>query len=819
MFGTIWLASLYAFLIQKRPCKSFSHRNIPKFGEMTYWYHSAIATPASDHLKTELIAVFDSTRLQSDSVRQLFAPLTSPLELSMLSEMYSPTAPTVSSAPSPSHARGSSASILRSPSSHVPIFSKRSTWNGAARARRVRAISELDRDPGRPHSPPSPSVASFVSEVPNDTFGSFALGIARSRRITAKALRDLVPDLLERPYSPLKQPSRPSSTQSRRPHSPLTSPASPPSRHDSARSSPRRPRSYSSLMGSLDRAVMSRRYAASHLLALRFDEGSSDVYWEDVASVMKLFSKALLDASSSLAEALNQYLVARMAEQVPTPPSKIKHSSDVRGNGLQDIFGMPISPLPSPPAVIRRLPSVELSSFAPMPTDLAQFAAHMDAMARSIEAAQKELRACLTALQSPPPSRDDQKRATRDRNDLSVSRTDPLTQQVMDSYARLRRELGIALRECERSKVPLTSALHINTPRGRDNGDEDAGPPPSGVEAPSNETTPISPALSNSSLPYTAELESGVDNTTQAMLNADVFDDFINSKWLENEKAGAGPLLGGSGKNPFAQPDPEQVYEATIPPATVQLREKSKLSRAERIRQMRERRAAGGATVLSDIPGSSSDERASEKNGKSGRGQLGPGGDVVLELKSVINLVSEKRRGGGSSTSLTTTSSPLSRSQSTRSPSPQPPAELPPQPTPVPSGEQENEPAVRSRTSSAGTTRASKPTRPPPPPTDGFDTDTFGPRENRSSSPSLPSSPSPPGSPPFPHTLELPPSTYVTASSSPIPTAPASPLSQSSLPNRVSTLLAAMPRPPRPNRPNRQLPAVPVGAATAPIQS
>jgi hypothetical protein len=766
------------------------------------------------------MAVFDSTRLQSDSVRQLFAPLTSPLELSMLSEMYSPSAPTVS--PAPSHVRGFSASILRSPSSHLSIFSKRSTWNGAARTRRAHAISELDRESGRPHSPPSPSVASFASEVPDDTFGSFALGIARSRRKMAEARRDLAPNLSERPSSPLKQSTRPSSTQFGRPYSPFTSPTSPPSRHDSARSSPRRLRSYSSLKSSLDRAVMSRRYAASHLLALRFDEDPLDIYWEDVASVMNLFSKALLDASSSLAEALSEYLAARMAEQVPTPPSsKIRHSSDGRGNGMRDIFGMPISPLPSPPAVIRRLPSVELSSFAPMPTDLAQFAAHMDTMTKSIEAAQKELRACLTALQSPPPSRGDQEQVTQCGNDLSVSRTQPLTQQVMDSYGRLRRELGTALRECERGKGPLTCALHLNAPGGGDNGDQDAGASSSGLEVFGNETAGnllISPALSNSSLPYTAELESGVDNAAQASLNTDVFEDFINSKRLENEGAGASPSSSGSTKNPFAQPDPEQVYEATIPPATAHLREKSKLSRAERIRQMRERRAAGGATVLSDIPGSSSDERASEKNGKSGRGQLGPGGDVVQELKSMINLVSEKRRGGGSSTSLTTASSPLSRSHSTRSPSPQPLPELPSQP--VAPDEQENEPPVRSRTSSAGTTRASKPTRPPPPQTDGFDTDTFGPRENRSSSPSLPSSPSPPGSPPFPPTLEIPPSTYVSASNSPIPTAPASPLSQSSLPNRVSALLAAIPpRPPRPSRPNRQLPAVPVGAATAPIQS
>ena len=787
---------------------------------MTKRSNSAIATPASGHLKSALIAAFDSTRVQSDSVRQLFAPLTSALELSMLSEMYSPSAGAISPIPSHIHIRGASASILRSPPSHASVFSKRSTWNGAARTRQTHAASELDSDPDCPHSPPSPSIASFLSEVPHDSFGSFALGIARNRRRTAKARRDFPS---ERPSSPFRQSTRPSSTQFGRAQSPFTSPASPLSRPDSTRSSPRRPCSYSSLRSSLECAVMARRYAASHLLALRFDEDPLDVYWEDVTSVMNLFSKALLDASSSLAEALNEYLAARMAEQIPTPPpSKIKRPSDAHETAARDIFGTPISPLSSPPAVIGILPSVELSSFAPMPTDLAQFAAHMDITAKSIEAAQKELRVCLTALQSPPTSRGDREQETQGGNDVSVSQTDPLSQQVMDSYARLRRDLGAALRECERSKGSLTSALHGGAARDRDGSDEDAGALSPGLEVSGNETKgilPISPASSNSSLPYVAELETGIDNAAQVSLSADVFDDFINTKRLEAESVGSHISANGSGRNPFTQPDPEQIYEATIPPATAQLREKSKMSRAERIRQMRERRAAGGATVLSDIPGSSSDERASEKNGKIGYGHMGPGGDVVQELQSVINLVGERRRGAGSSTSLTTTSSPLSRSHSTRSPSPQPPPEPPSQPdsaAPALRDEPENEPPVRSRTSSAGTTRASKPQRLPPPPTDGFDTDTFGPRENRSS-PSLPSSPSPPGSPSFPP-LELPPST-VSASNSPIQMAASSHSPHPSLPNRVSSLLAALPpRPPRPNRPNRQLPAVPVTTATA-IQS
>lgn len=458
-----------------------------------------------------------------------------------------------------------------------------------------------------------------------------------------------------------------------------------------------------------------------------------------------------------------------------------------------------------------------------MPTDLAQFAAHMDTMSKSIITAQKELRVCLDALQSPPTSPEDAEPVADgcDREEL--------TQQVMNAYARLRIELGTALRECERGRSPLTATLQVNAlPESIVEEDTELGP----VHTPG--PAPPSPALSHSSLGLNTELEIEVDTSTPPQLNLDVFDQFIYSRRVENSIATPSqPSLGGSSKNPFAHPDPEQVYEATIPPVTMQLREKSKLSRAERIRQMRERRAAGGATVLSDIPGSSSDERASEKNGKSGRGQMGPGGDVVQELRSVINLVSERRRGQGTSAGSSTngssslaTSSPLSRSHSVSGASPViPEAQLLP-PAPIfptsssPSSrdrdEQENEPPVRSRTSSTGTTRAPKPPRQPPPlPMDGFDTDTFGPREVHSSSPSLPSSPSPPASP-LARSFELAPSVYTSAPSSPMPSSPATPptpsprSSHSSLPNRVTSLLTVAPqRPTRPSRPNRQLPAVP----------
>ncbi|KAF8307787.1 hypothetical protein DL93DRAFT_1979284 [Clavulina sp. PMI_390] len=807
-----------------------------------------ISTPASENLRTALIVAFDEMHTESDSIRQLFSPLTSTLELSMLSEMYAPHAPSISPPPfSPNfHSRVGSTSAFTSSLPETPERAKRSTWNGAARVRHFRGLSELDDEyHQRPRSPPSPSVASFASESPEDTFGSSALAITRHRRKTA-ALKRGFGLSGSRPGSPLKNSTtsspRPSSmSQFTHQTSPLPSPSTPASKRDSVQTSPRRGRSINALRTSMDRAVMSRRYAASHLLALRFEEDGSDPYWEDVASVMNLFSKSILETASSLADALNEYLAARMAEQIPTPPSS-------RIRNLHDLsFSAPLSPSPSPPLRGHRgLPSVELSSFAPMPSDLAQFASHMDIMSTSIETAQRELRICLDALQSAPGTPDGDETAEAQ----AVDTKDVLTHQVMNAYARLRRELGNALLECERGRRPLNATL------GGDGSDQEA---PSGSEESTGllpaaaGVAPISPAMSDLSLP--AELETGADDSVAAENeDDDVFDEFINAKRLEELNASRIAAIMGT-KNPFAEPAPEQVFEATIPATTTALREKSKISRAERIRQMRERRAAGGASVLSDIPGSSSDERGAEK--KAGRG---PGGDVVQELRSVINLVSERRRGAGAASSapvqsLTLGPSPLSRSSETAPPlSPPPSIHLPNATIPVPAirDVQENDlaPASRVRTKSipstpakplartrtisggAGQKMKSSTRAPPPPPlpttpaskstssspavvvsqlSDEVDTDhTFGPHSDSISSPSPPTSPLglTPGLPADGQDVSTPSTPFKSAMSTPLitPTTPFSPptsahtLSQLPPSPNASTSPLPPPRPPVPTR-------------------
>ena len=412
----------------------------------------------------------------------------------MLSEMYSPSAGSATSPKPNGHFRGTSISDSKA-QSLSPLQSKRSTWNGPGRIHSLASLVDSDNAANRPHSPPTPSVASFGSEPQDrdrefgeDAFGTAALGITSTRRRTmAKTRRELMtPD--RRPISPLAKSSAsahfPASPGYSR--SPLTGPPSPTRRGHrtfnsgsiSTRSSPnRRSRalSCSTLRSILDRALLSRRYVASHLLALRFEEDAEDnAYWEDAISVMALLADALRDAASTLTDALDEYQTSKLADQVPTPPpqnSKFPVRSrspspilDEDNEGEELERKSPLEPIrgffnittPSPSTStslhlpLRRLPSAELSSFAPMPTDLAQFAAHMDNMSHAIERAQNELRSCLVALQTPPLTPDlraadaisAEGGATAEKNSLNGEKATALAQTVMDSYAQLRKELG-----------------------------------------------------------------------------------------------------------------------------------------------------------------------------------------------------------------------------------------------------------------------------------------------------------------------------------------------------------------------------------------
>jgi len=88
-------------------------------------------------------------------------------------------------------------------------------------------------------------------------------------------------------------------------------------------------------------------------------------------------------------------------------------------------------------------------------------------------------------------------------------------------------------------------------------------------------------------------------------------------------------------------PGIEEVFEAETGAKVTFSRERSKLSREERIRFAKVRRDRGQGLAI--VPGSVSTNVGME-SGNIGVEKWGPGGEVVQELKDVIWKVGEKRR-------------------------------------------------------------------------------------------------------------------------------------------------------------------------------
>ncbi|KAF9512700.1 hypothetical protein BS47DRAFT_1394013 [Hydnum rufescens UP504] len=577
---------------------------------------------AIEELLLALQTVCDTMHMQTVNIRHLFSPLTAPLELSMLSEMYAPSSLSRSQSVLVGHKRdGSAASPSRPLPSHSTSLPKRASWNGPnSRRAPIQPLSSSEAYDSVPmtstsaaHSPPSPSLDLFSTEV-GEPFGSVALNMQRKRR----KIMPMAPAV--RPSGEPSAPNtefRPDALNRLQSHrSPLTTPSSPSAGVYSERPL-RRIRSLSSLRSSLQNAVDSRRYAASHLLALRFEEDAHDPYWEDVVSVINLLTTSLQESATTLSKAWNEYLESRRLDQVPTPP-RVPSSAPSDPHRLGSILSFPMRP------------SSELASFAPMPTQLSKFAAHMDAMSHALECAGEELRVCLAALQSPPPAME----AGDQEGRQGTSGSDALRDSVLESYGRLRLGLGAAIRECERGREPLFASLGVESREDDEENSEDSElrdvphtPPPgtNGHHASSSEGLENSPTFSRSSVVFTPELE-----TNENVRHVEVFDD-IGSHLRDIS-------------NPFHLPanPPEQVFEAAVEEdVPLFSRERSKLSREERIRLANERRTTTGSKGV--LPSSS---KADENTGvKGGHDEAwGPGGDVVQELKSVINLVGEKRR-------------------------------------------------------------------------------------------------------------------------------------------------------------------------------
>ncbi|KAI0832037.1 hypothetical protein BC628DRAFT_1351317 [Trametes gibbosa] len=630
--------------------------------ERSIFYGPTSSQAPSSALRLALQSSLQTTQTQCDNVRQLLSALTSPTSLSHLAEMYAPSSP-VRAPLSLETPRSPIASQTMRPFSlptttswrqrttSFPTTSptnKRATWNGSYAAlatagsptahllkqrkqmnRRSDLASLFQAMPtissiSAPVSPqpPSPSPQrglENVSEEEDDPaeeleskgyFGAAALELQRKRRSAGLETLGFAPPS----YSfaadrtavepPLRSPIRGGHSRN----------GSGPTFTSSSRLTPvhttRHPLSLSGLHLALQGALSAKRYTCSHLLALRFNEDEDDAYWEDVRSVMALLTSTFADASSRLVEALDDAEKRRIKDEHPTPPSgPAALSRDSSISPLRHELG----------AERQRVRSMaEMVSFAPMPSNMSRLGAHVDAIASALNDARDHLEDCVASL------RDSSSR----RHSLESTDSAPSVQEhaAFQAYDRLRKELGFALRECERGRERLLDILAGPRSIVEAAEEEDVHTPGLGQDScsESSEKGPVSP---NAQLDeHAGDVTLGLELSLGREAQEHDLDD-----------ATAHLLLGASSQH-LPPPGEEQVFEAETGAAAPFSRERSKLSREQRIKLAKARRTSG--LSVSSSQGLAAD--ASESQPREER--WGPGGEVVQELKDVIWKVGEKRR-------------------------------------------------------------------------------------------------------------------------------------------------------------------------------
>ncbi|OJT13494.1 hypothetical protein TRAPUB_9959 [Trametes pubescens] len=623
--------------------------------ERSIFYGPTSSQAPSSALRLALQSSLQTTQTQCDNVRHLLSALTSPTSLSQISEMYAPPSPvrpplTLLDPPRSPLASNTIRPFslpfttpLRHRTTSFPITSptnKRATWNGSHAAlalsgsptsqmlkrkqmnRRSDLASLFQPVPtiasvSAPVSPqpPSPTKGALENLTEEDDpltpelesksyFGAAALDLQRKRRSAALETFGIPPpsyassaDFTE---PPLRSPVRASHSRNSSGISPTFS--------SSSRFTPvhttRHPLSLSGLHGALHGALSAKRYTCSHLLALRFNEDEDDTYWENVRSVMALLTSTFADASSRLVEALDDAEKRRIKDEHPTPPSG-PHNRESSISPLRNQMGGERNRLRS---------MAEMVSFAPMPSNMSRFGVHVDAISGALNDARDHLEECVAAL------RDSSSR----RQSFESSDGEPSVQDhpAFQAYDRLRKELGFALRECERGRERMLDILAGPRALTEVVEDEDVSPHTPGLRqdsgSESSEKGPISPnAQLDGDEGLGLEFSPGRDGQEH-----------------ELDDATAHLLLATSSQH-LPPPGAEQVFEAESGAGASFARERSKLSREERIRLAKARRSSGVPSLASSDGGAERQPRV---------GPWGPNGEVVQELKDVIWKVGEKRR-------------------------------------------------------------------------------------------------------------------------------------------------------------------------------
>ncbi|KAH9832502.1 uncharacterized protein C8Q71DRAFT_776718 [Rhodofomes roseus] len=590
--------------------------------ERSIFYGPSSPRSPSSSLRVTLQSSLHTTQNQCDNVRQLLSALTDHSQLSQISEMYAPSSPPKPAFSMLDHPRPLSVPmgpLARQRTISTPT-NKRSTWNGSyaalaqagsplahfqkRRSRRSADLTALFEPPPSKFSmsaPASPQrfdpVQEEREEDDDDTdsdaalgqgeyFGAAALDLQRKRTSAGMEVFGVPP------------PSYASSARHARRISMGQQPTIPSSSRLTTVHTTRHPLSLTGLQFALHGALSAKRYACSHLLALRFGEEEDDTYWEDVRSVMALLTSTFEDASARLTEALDIAEKNRVKDERPSPRTSVDLSAGNR------------------PRPVRTM--AEMVSFAPMPSHLARFAAHVDAMSTALNDARENLEQCVASLRDTTPG----EAGPCDGEDSATSIQE---HPAFQAYDKLRKELGYALRECERGRERLLDI--ISGPRQMSGEDPDSPDDTPGLRNDNGSDTSEKPGPSSPALHAPAILSL---SDAQGALGLSVDPERPDE---ELDDATAHLLMTASSRH-LPPPGVEQVYEAETGGAPSFTRERSKLSREERVKLAKARRDSGqyGLASLSEMPLRPQAER------------WGPGGEVVQELKDVIWKVGERRR-------------------------------------------------------------------------------------------------------------------------------------------------------------------------------
>ena len=343
---------------------------------------------------------------------------------------------------------------------------------------------------------------------------------------------------------------------------------------------------------------------------------------------MGLLISTLADVSSRLSEVLDETEQQSFQDQIPSPSSVLPSSEDETTFMDQNQISSHKS-----------LKTDSQVSFAPMPNHISRFTAHVAAITSALDDARDNLEHCISAPKedssvssnfsgSSQTSRHAPKIIPKTAESALEEAAGPV---ALQAYERLRRELGLALRECERGRDRLLEIVNPPVPSDEEEFDD----LPSLGHDLSDKTDSISPNLDD-------------DSDMAVLINAEN----VSTVLVGRERCDGGEsliddatshLLLTATTNHLPMPGIEEVFEADMGSRAVFARERSKMTREERIKAAKARRESGlGLGIAFTGGGDGNDCLEVQKMG--GIEKWGPGGEVVQELKDVIWKVSEKKR-------------------------------------------------------------------------------------------------------------------------------------------------------------------------------